>query len=102
MSRKTSAMRALTTRATPWFGVAIVVLGVDVAFLHRTAGDVLFAVGFMIFLGACIRAVVLAVRDDDVSSATLRSPAERTLGIMGAESAGARRRRRHKREGRDV
>jgi hypothetical protein len=51
-----------------------------------------------VFLGACIRALVLSVRDDEVSSASIRDPTARVLAMMGADAATARRRRRLERE----
>jgi hypothetical protein len=47
-------------------------------------------VGLIVVL---IRAVTPAVRDDEISSATIRGPGARTLAIIGAQSA--KRRRRH-------
>ena len=78
--------------------LAAVLALVAVVLLHGTASAVLLSVAVLTLVGACIRAASLAVRDDDVSSRTIRSPAGRTLGIMGAESRSAQRRRRRRRE----
>jgi hypothetical protein len=88
----------LKTRASPYFAVAAVLALVAVILLHGTASAVLLSLAFLTLLGACIRAASLAVRDDDISSATIRGPAGRTLGIMGADSRSAQRRRRRERE----
>jgi hypothetical protein len=93
------AMAALGTRASPYFLLAVVLALVAVVLLHGTASAVLVSLAVLTLVGACVRAAALAVRDDDVSSRTIRSPAGRTLGIMGAESRGAQRRRRRRREG---
>ena len=84
----------MRTRAAPWFGIAVVLAAVAVIALSGTAQAIVAAVAFFLFLGACIRALSLAVRDDDVSAGTIRGPAGRTLGIMGADHAARRRRRR--------
>lgn len=91
-------MRRWRTSAAPWFGVAVVVFVVALLVLRGTAENVTMAAGFAVLLGACMRAVALAVRDDDVSSSAIRGPAERVLGMMGADSPAARRRRRLERE----
>jgi hypothetical protein len=93
------AITALGTRASPYLLLAVVLALVAVVLLHGTASAVLMSLAVLTLLGACIGAAALAVRDDDVGSRTIRSPAERTLGIMGAESRGAQRRRRRRREG---
>ena len=90
------AITALRTRASPYFILAAVLALAAVVLLGGTASTVLLSLAVLTLVGACIRAASLAVRDDDVSSRTIRSPAGRTLGIMGAESRGAQRRRRRK------
>jgi hypothetical protein len=87
----------LEARASPYFALAAVLALVAVILLHGTASAVLECLAFLTLLGACVRAASLAVRDDDVSSATIRGPAGRTLGIMGADSRSAQRRRRRRR-----
>jgi hypothetical protein len=93
------ASTALKTRASPYFVLAAVVALVAIVLLRGTASVVLECLAFLTLLGACVRAASLAVRDDDISSATIRGPAGRTLGIMGADSRSAQRRRRSRREG---
>ena len=92
------AITALKTRASPYCVLAAVLALVAVVLLHGTASAVLLSVAVLTLVGTCIRAASLAVQDDDVSSRTIRSPAGRTLGIMGAESRSAQRRRRRRRE----
>ena len=73
------------------------VLGfVGVILLHGTASVVLECLAFLTLIGACIHAASLAVRDDAISSAAIRGPVGRTLGIMGADSRSAQRRRRRR------
>ena len=93
------AITPLKRRASPYFVLAAVVALGAIILLHGTASVVLECLAFLTALGACVRAASLAVRDDDISSATIRSPAGRTLGIMGADSRSAQRRRRRRREG---
>jgi hypothetical protein len=93
------AITALKRRASPYFILTALLALVAVVVVHGTASAVLESLAFLTFLGACIRAASLAVRDDDISSRTLRSPAGRTLGIIGADSRSAQRRRRRLREG---
>ena len=81
----------------PWFGLAafLFVLG---SVLGGGVGMIVGIVSVSVGLGACIRAVALAVRDDDVDSASITcSPVERTMATIGPESAAARRRRRDQR-----
>ena len=89
----------LKTRASPYFVLAAVLALVGVILLHSTASAVVGSLAFLTLIGACIRAASLAVRDDDISSGTIRGPVGRTLGIMGADSRSAQRRRRRRREG---
>jgi hypothetical protein len=74
---------------TRYFVLAAVLALVAVVLLHGTASAVVESLACPIALGACIRAASLAVRDDDISSRTIRSPVGRTLGIMGADSRSA-------------
>jgi hypothetical protein len=83
----------------PYFVLAAVLALVVVIVLHGTASAVLESLAFVTLIGACIRAASLAVRDDDISSGTIRGLVDRTLGIMGADSPSAQRRRRRRREG---
>lgn len=88
----------LRTGSVPWFGIAglLFVVGVAIGAGGVQAVDLLAAL--FVFLGACIRALGLSVRDDEVSSASIRDPTARVLAMMGADSATARRRRRLERE----
>jgi hypothetical protein len=79
-----------------WLGF---VLGVFV--LAGGGQEIALLVALLVFLGACIRGVVLAVRDDEVSSPSIRSPGARTLAILGSDLAAARRQRRLARERRE-
>jgi hypothetical protein len=88
----------LRTGAALWFTIAVVLFLVAAVVLRGTARDVVGTLAGFILIGACLRAVVLGVRDDEVSSSTVRSPAGRTLGIMGADSRYAQRLRRRERE----
>jgi membrane associated rhomboid family serine protease len=85
-------VRRLRSRSLPWFGIALLlfVLG---SVLGSDLGTILRIVAIFAALGACMRAVALAVRDDPVSSASIYDPTARMLGWMRAESATARRRR---------
>ena len=91
-------MTPLKTRASPYFALAAVLALVAVILLHGMASAVLLSLAFLTLIGACIRAASLAVRDDDISSGTIRGPVGRTLGIMGADSRSAQRRSRRRRE----
>ena len=86
--------RKLRTSALPWFGLAGLAFVLGVFVLTGGGQEVALLVALFVFLGACLRGIVLAARDDEVSSATIRSPVGRTLTIIGSESAAARRRRR--------
>ena len=88
--------RAFTTRATPWFAFAALLLVIALAALHGTASAIAGAAALFVFLGACFRALVLQLRDDDVAGMAIRGPAGRTLGAIGADAA-RRRRGRHAR-----
>ena len=78
----------------PWFGLAGVAFVLGVFVLAGAAQAVALLVALFVFLGACVRGVVLGVRDDDVSSASIRAPIARTMANVGADSAAARRGRR--------
>jgi hypothetical protein len=91
-------VKALRTRAAPWFVVGIVLFVVAAVGVSGTARDVAEIAAIFVLIGACIRAVALSVRDDDVSSGVIRSPAGRTLAFMGADSRRAARRRRREHE----
>ena len=84
----------LKTSSVPWFGLAGLVFVLGVFVLSDGGQEIALLVALFVFLGACIRGLVLAVRDDEVSSASIRSPGARTLAIVGADLAAARRQRR--------
>jgi hypothetical protein len=86
--------RAFTTRAAPWFDVAALLLVIAFFVLHGTAAGIVAAAALFVFLAACLRALVLQLRDDPAGGMTIRGPAGRTLGIMGADAAQKRRGRR--------
>jgi hypothetical protein len=86
--------RAFTSRATPWFAIAAVLLVIALAALHGMAATMVAAAALFVFLGACLRALVLSLRDDDVAGSTIRGPVGRTLGAIGADDAARRRGRR--------
>lgn len=85
-------MKKLKTSSLPWFGVAALLFIIG-SVLDSGAGTVLMILAIFGGLGACIRAVALAVRDDPVSSATIYDPTARVLGWISADSATGRRRR---------
>lgn len=88
----------LKTSPVPWFGLAGVAFVLGVFVLAGAGQEVAMLVALFVFLGACVRGVVLAVRDDEVSSASIRGPGARTLAILGADAAAARRQRRLERD----
>jgi hypothetical protein len=91
-------MKKPKTGSLPWFGLAVFlfVLG---SVLDDGLGTIVGIVAISVGLGACIRTVALAVRDDPVSSATIYDPTARMLGWVRAESASGRRgRKREHRE----
>jgi hypothetical protein len=96
------SLRKLKTSSMPWFALAGVSFVLGVFVLAGGAQEVALLGALFVFLGACIRGAVLAVRDDDVSSRSIRSPGARTLAIIGADSAAARRQRRLARERREA
>jgi hypothetical protein len=81
------------SRATPWFALAALLLAVALFALHGMAQSMVAAAALFTFLAACIRALVLTIRDDPESARTIRGPVGRTLGIMGADRSRRRRRR---------
>lgn len=84
-------VRILRTRTFPWFGLAALLIVVDVVALHGTAQSVVGSVAFFTFLFAFIRYVGLGVRDDEVRS----DIATRWwTGALLSEYAHGRRRRR--------
>lgn len=91
-------LRKLKTSSLPWFGLAGLAFVVGVFVLAGGGQEVALLVGLFVFLAACLRGLVLAVRDDEVSSASFGSPVARTLAILGSDSAAARRRRRVERD----
>jgi hypothetical protein len=91
-------LRKLRTSSLPWCGLAGLAFVLGVFVLTGGGQEVVLLVALFVFLGACFRGLVLAVRDDEVSSATIRSPGGRTLAIIGSDSAAARRRRRIERD----
>ena len=88
----------LRTGSVLWFGIAGLLFVVGVAIRAGGVQEVDLLAALFVFLGACIRALVLSVRDDEVSSASIRDPTARVLAMMGADAATARRRRRLERE----
>ena len=88
------SLRKLKTSSVPWFGLAGLAFVLGVFVLAGAGQEVALLVALFVFLGACLRGLVLAVRDDDVSSASIRDPEARTMAIIGADSAAARRGRR--------
>jgi hypothetical protein len=90
---------SLRTRTLPWFVLAGVLCVVALVALHGTAQAVAFALGVCVLLGASIRYVGLAVRDDPVRTGILSRD-----GLIGgvtsglsSMSAGEKRRRRRRR-----
>ena len=95
------SLSKLKTSSVPWFGLALFLFVLGLV-LGGGAGIIVGIVAFFVGLGACIRAVALAVKDDDVSSASIIcSPVERTMATIGSDSAAARRQRRLARKQRD-
>ena len=89
----------LRTRTLPWFLLAGLLCVVALVLLHGTAQAVAFAVGVCVLLGASIRYIGLAVRDDPVRTGIVSRD-----GLIGgvtsglsSMSAGEKRRRRPRR-----
>jgi hypothetical protein len=95
------SLRKLKTSSVPWFGLAGLAFVLGVFVLAGVGQAVALLVALGAFLGACLRGLVLAVRDDEVGSASIRDPAARTMGVIGADSAAARRQRRLARKRRE-
>lgn len=91
----------LQTSSVPWFGLAGLVFVLASLCLLAGGQEIALLVALFVFLGACIRGLVLAVRDDEVSSASIRSPGARTMAIVGSDLAAARRQRRLARKRRE-
>lgn len=92
------SLKKLKTSSVPWFGFAGIVFVLGVFVLGGGGQEIALLVALFVFLGACLRGLVLAVRDDEVSSASIRDPAARTMWIVGSDSAAARRQRRLERQ----
>lgn len=92
------SLRKLKTSSVPWFGLAALMFVLGVVVLAGAGQEVALLVALFVFLGACLRGLVLAVRDDDVSSASIRNPSARTMAAIGADSAETRRGRRLERQ----
>jgi hypothetical protein len=77
-------MRAYFRRRTlPWFLLAAVLAVVGLAVLHGTAEAVVVVAAVGVMLGAAIRYVGLAVRDDPVSASVLSRD-----GLIGGVTSG--------------
>ena len=70
-------------RTLPWFLLAAVLAVVGLAVLHGTAEAVVFVAAVGVMLGAAIRYVGLAVRDDPVSASVLSRD-----GLIGGVTSG--------------
>jgi hypothetical protein len=73
----------LRTRTLPWFVLAAVLGVVAIVVLNGTAEAVLFVVAVGVMLGASIRYVGLAIRDDPVRRDILSRD-----GLMGGTASG--------------
>jgi hypothetical protein len=71
---------ALRTKVWPWFVLAAVLLFIGAVILHGTARACFNSAAALVFLGACMRKVGMAVRDNDV--------AKDMVGRRGGGSAG--------------
>jgi Na+/citrate or Na+/malate symporter len=89
----TTLLTSLKTRALPWFVLAVLLAVAGFAFVDGSPRGMVEAAAMFVFLGACIRSVGLAVRDNPVSAQML---AQRDLvhSSLLSESASATRRRR--------
>lgn len=90
---------SLRTRTLPWFVLAGVLCVVALVALHGTAQAVAFALGVCVLLGASIRYIGLAVRDDPVRTRILSRDGliGGTTGGLSSMSAGEKRLRRPRR-----
>ena len=70
----------LRTKGWPWFVIAAVLLFIGAVILHGTPQACFNSAAALTFLGACMRKVGLAVRDNDV--------AKDMVGRRGGGSAG--------------
>jgi hypothetical protein len=73
----------LRTRTLPWFVLAAVLAVFALVVLEGTAEAVAFVAAVGVMLGACIRSIGLAVRDDPVSASVLSRD-----GLIGGTSSG--------------
>ena len=96
--RRMMSLRKLKTSSVPWFVLAGLAFVLGVSALSGGGQEIALLVALFVFLGACLRGLVLAIRDDEVSSASIRSPAARTMGIIGSDVAAGRRQRRLERQ----
>ena len=87
-------MRMLRAHAWPWFALAAGLLVVALAALHGMTASIVAAAALFVFLGACLRGLVLTLRDNGVAATTLRGPQSRTLALIGSDEAARRRGRR--------
>ena len=91
---------SLRTRTLPWFLLAAVLGVVALVVLHGTAQAVLLTVAVIVLLGASIRYIGLAVRDNPVATNVVSRD-----GLIGGTASGistmsageSKRRRRRKR-----
>lgn len=81
-----------------WFGLAGMAFVAGLFVVRGTAQAIVLLFALFAFLGACVGALVVAVRDDDVSCASFGSPVARTMAMIGSDGGYARRRRRLERE----
>jgi len=90
---------SLRTRTLPWFVLAAVLGVVALVALDGTAEAILFVVAVGVLLGAAIRAVGLAVRDDPVSREVMSRDAligGVTSGLSSMTAGESKKRRRRK------
>jgi hypothetical protein len=86
-------IKALRTRAAPWFAIAAVLLVIGYVVHQGIPQSMLRAAAVFVFLGACIKLVGLMVRDNPVSAdmVTKRSIEAGVTGWMADDSARKRR-----------
>jgi hypothetical protein len=85
---------ALRTKVWPWFVLAAVLLFVGAVLLRGTPQAVFNSAAAFTFLGACIRKVGLAVRDNEVSSTMVGRRGGGSAGYAGWIAEGSEERRR--------
>jgi hypothetical protein len=73
----------LRNRTLPWFVLAAVLAVFALVVLDGTAEAVAFVAAVGVMIGACIRYIGLAVRDDPVSASVLSRD-----GLIGGTSSG--------------